>query len=61
MKSDQELYRRLRALPAEKLWAEEVPPFDAAPPRERMRNVALIRAVGVVFAESGTAEPIGRA
>ncbi len=56
MKSDKELYRQLRALPAEKLWSEEVPRFDQAAPRERMQRVALIRAVGVVFAESGSDE-----
>ncbi len=56
MKSDQELYRRLRALPWEKLWTEAVPSFDRASPRERMQNVAVIRAVGVVFAESGATE-----
>ncbi len=56
MKSDKELYRQLRALPADRLWSEEVPIFDRAAPRERMQRVALIRAVGVVFAESGTGE-----
>lgn len=56
MKSDKELYRQLRALPADKLWLEEVPRFDRATPRERMQGVALIRAVGVVMAESGAAE-----
>ncbi len=55
MKSDKELYRRLRGLAREQLWGEEVPRFDRASPRERMANVALIRAVGVVFAEGGDA------
>jgi predicted RNA methylase len=54
MQSDQDLYRRLRALPSEKLWRDEVPRFDRASPRERMQQVALIRAVGVAFASSGT-------
>jgi SAM-dependent methyltransferase len=54
MQSDQDLYRRLRAIPAEKLWSDEVPLFDRAPPRERQQKVALVRAVGVAFASSGT-------
>jgi SAM-dependent methyltransferase len=56
MNSDKALYRQLRALPAEKLWAEEVPSFDRASPRERMQRVALIRAVGVAFSSTGTSE-----
>jgi predicted RNA methylase len=56
MKSDQKLYRQLRALSCEELWGVEVPRFERANPRERMQRVALIRAVGVVFAESGAAE-----
>ncbi len=56
MQSDKELYRQLRVLPADILWADEVPRFDRAPPPERMRRVALIRAVGVAFAATGTAE-----
>jgi hypothetical protein len=56
MKSDKELYRELRALPGEKLWTEEVPRFERATAAERMRRVALVRAVGVVFAAAGTAE-----
>ena len=51
-----ELYRRLRGLPWEKLWAEEVPAFDRATPVERAERVAVVRAVGVVFSESGPAE-----
>ena len=35
------------------LWSKEVPRFNAAPAEERKARVALIRAVGVVFAESG--------
>jgi 23S rRNA G2445 N2-methylase RlmL len=56
MKSDKELYRELRNLLADQLWNVEVPRFDAATPRERMERVALIRALGVVFAGSGSAE-----
>ena len=51
-----ELYRQMRALPWERLWAEEVPEFDRATPEARMERVALIRAVGVVFLESGPPE-----
>ena len=53
---DKELYARLRILTCEQLWEEEVPRFDRATPEERMRNVSVIRAVGVVFSESGTEE-----
>ncbi len=45
MKSDQDLYKRLRDLPKEQLWDVEVARFDAATPRERMSSVAVIRAV----------------
>ena len=60
MKSDaknsgKELYQQLRRLPCAQLWQDEVPRFDRAAPRERFERVALVRAVGVVFAESGTA------
>ena len=50
-----ELYRQLRAVPWEQLWTEEVPRFDRAAPRERFERVSVIRAVGVVFSESGPA------
>jgi 23S rRNA G2445 N2-methylase RlmL len=56
MKSDQELYKRLRELPKEELWRREVPRFDAAGSRERMERVALIRAVGMIFSRFGTEE-----
>ncbi len=55
MKSDKELYRRLRALSAERLWNEEVPLFNRSTPKERMQRVAVIRAVGVAFSSSGSA------
>ncbi|MFZ4775773.1 MAG: TRM11 family SAM-dependent methyltransferase [Terrimicrobiaceae bacterium] len=48
-----ELYQQLRALSWERLWTEEVPRFDRAPAEERIGRVAVIRAVGVVFSESG--------
>lgn len=49
-----EHYQRLRLLSCEALWETEVPPFDRASPRERLDRVAVVRAVGVVFSESGT-------
>ena len=52
MKADNDLYRRLRELSADQLWTVEVPKFNKASQIERGRQVALIRAVGVVFANS---------
>ena len=56
MKSDQDLYKRLRELPKEELWNSEVARFNAAAPRERMEGVAVIRAVGMIFSRFGTEE-----
>ena len=56
MKSDQDLYKRLRDLPKEELWSGEVPRFNAASPRERMESVAVIRATGMIFSRFGTEE-----
>lgn len=56
-----ELYAELRRLPWDDLWTHEVARFNAASPRERTERVAVIRAVGVVFSESGRAsqkEPV---
>src|SRR5687767_13392122 len=53
---DKALYRQLRTLTCEQLWEGEVPRFDRATPEERIKQVSLIRAVGVVFSESGTEE-----
>lgn len=50
-----ELYGQLRQLSCERLWQDEVPRFNRANAAERMERVALVRAVGVVFSESGTA------
>ncbi len=47
-------YQRLRVLSCEQLWSEEVPAFDRADARARMNGVGVVRAVGVVFSESGT-------
>jgi len=51
--ADKELYRQLRRWSWEELWTKEVPRFNGASPVERLERVALIRAVGVVFSESG--------
>ncbi|MEQ1862461.1 MAG: methyltransferase [Chthoniobacteraceae bacterium] len=48
-----ELYKQLRALPWPQLWEHEVPQFDRAEARARFERVAVVRAVGVVFSESG--------
>lgn len=53
MKNQKDLYRRLRTLSCEDLWENEVARFDQASPRERDEQVAVIRAVGVVFSASG--------
>src|SRR5512136_976278 len=54
MKTDKDLYRALRVLSCEKLWNDEVARFERSTPEERIKRVALIRAVGVVFSKSGT-------
>ena len=56
MKSDKELYHGLRVLSCEKLWSDEVVRFESSTPEERIKRVAVIRAVGVVFSKSGTAK-----
>ncbi len=50
------LYQELRRLPWPELWSGEVARFNAASAEERIKRVAVVRAVGVVFAESGPAE-----
>src|SRR4030042_979764 len=55
MKTDKDLYRKLRALSCETLWNDEVARFDRLTPEERIKRGAVIRAAGVVFSESGTA------
>lgn len=54
-----EVYQKLRRLPWEELWGEHVPQFDSASPEERQKNVGLVRAVGVVFSESGDPQHLG--
>lgn len=49
-------YQRLRHLSCEELWETEVPAFERADPVERVRQVGVVRAVGVVFSESGSEE-----
>jgi len=46
-------YKRLRCFSWEQLWEEYVPAFNAATPPSEARNAGLVRAVGVVFLESG--------
>lgn len=53
---DKELYRELRQLSCAQLWEVEVPRFERADSRQRSERVALIRAIGVVFSESGSVE-----
>ncbi len=53
--TSKELYRQLRALPWERLWKDEVQKFDRAAARDRFERVSVVRAVGVVFPESGPA------
>lgn len=56
-----EHYRRLRELSCAELWENEVAAFDALDERGRMEHVAVVRAVGVAFSESGTPEQKERA
>lgn len=56
MKADKELYRELREQTCDQLWNVEVPRFNQASPRERLERVALIRAIGVVFAAGASAK-----
>src|SRR5512136_1070568 len=56
MKTDKDLYRALRVLSCEKLWNDEVARFERSTPKERIERAAVIRAVGTVFSESGTAK-----
>jgi 23S rRNA G2445 N2-methylase RlmL len=48
-----DLYKRLRYLKWEQLWMEHVPAFNKEDPALKSRNAGLVRAVGVVFSESG--------
>ncbi len=50
-----EHYQRLRRLSCDELWNREVVVFDRADELERVSLVAVVRAVGVVFSESGSA------
>ena len=59
MNRDKELYRQLRSISWEELWTGEVPRFNSASARERLERVAVIRAVGVVLAETEAREQLG--
>lgn len=52
--SAKELYQQLRVLSCATLWEREVALFDRSSNEERLARVALVRAVGVVFSESGS-------
>jgi len=54
-------YRELRKLSCGELWSEQVPDFESASAADRLRKVALVRAVGVVFSESGNPEQLAQA
>src|SRR5688572_1479319 len=54
--SAKDVFRELRGMPWSRLWREEVPQFDTASQDERAARVAIIRAVGTVFHESGNAD-----
>lgn len=54
--SPKEHYQQMRVLSCGQLWQEEVPKFNQSSPQERISQVGVIRAVGVVFSESGTLE-----
>jgi len=56
MKADNELYRRLRSKDCMLLWAEDVAGLPKPAEPERSRRAAVVRAVGVAFAERGTEE-----
>jgi 23S rRNA G2445 N2-methylase RlmL len=49
------LYKSLRSLSWHELWTAHVPEFDSQDSSSRSKNAALVRAVGVVFSESGRA------
>jgi 23S rRNA G2445 N2-methylase RlmL len=49
-----DLYKQLRCLTWEKLWMEHVPAFNQGDQTSRSHNAGLVRAVGVVFSESGS-------
>jgi 23S rRNA G2445 N2-methylase RlmL len=51
-----ELYQHWRNFLWHQLWTEEVPRFDRTAGRERFESAPLVRAVGVVFSESGPPE-----
>jgi 23S rRNA G2445 N2-methylase RlmL len=48
-----ELYKKLRCLNWEQLWLDHVAAFNKEEPASNSRNAGLVRAVGVVFSESG--------
>ncbi|NDG72389.1 MAG: hypothetical protein EBY32_14075 [Proteobacteria bacterium] len=55
-----DLYKQLRCLTWEQLWLEHVQAFNHGDQASRSQNAGLVRAVGVVFSESGPDEKIRR-
>src|SRR5437868_66843 len=53
---DKQLYQQCRRMPWSRLWKEEVKRFNSAAASDRTGMASVIRAVGVVFAESGNQE-----
>ncbi len=51
-----EAYKALRRVPWHALWEREVQDFNASPADARVKRAGIIRAVGVVFSESGPQE-----
>ena len=51
-----EHYQQLRKLDCATLWSREVTAFDAASAQDRIQLVSVVRAVGVVFSESGSSD-----
>ncbi|MEI6712948.1 MAG: methyltransferase [Verrucomicrobiota bacterium] len=49
-------YQSLRNCSCTELWEVEIPKFESATERDRLDQVSVIRAAGVVFSESGTPE-----
>ena len=49
-----DLYKELRRLGWQQIWSDHVPAFNREIPGSKTRNAGLVRAVGVVFLESGS-------
>jgi len=49
-----DFYKELRRLGWQQIWSNHVPEFNREIPGSKTRNAGLVRAVGVVFLESGS-------